>query len=110
MTKPVRRAVTILLVALGTPSIFLALALLPPGSWLIEVFLAPGIALAPILGALVPGKLVLWLVPEGGATAGALLAVAGSSLSWALLAAGIFVLVARKIGSKERGPGILFSG
>ena len=74
-----------------------------PGSVLTGLFMAPAIPLVPILGPLVPGRLMDHLIPGGGAPAGVMLIVTSALLGWAAAATCMF-LVGRRVKLRRSRP------
>lgn len=55
----------------------------------VEFFIAPAQLLLPIIGSVIPTRLVYSLTPDGGALAGVLLVVACAFLFWSVVFGGI---------------------
>jgi predicted cobalt transporter CbtA len=65
--------------------LFVLGVLLFPASLPTKIFFAPAGLFLPMVGRLVPSRVIYALVPDGGAPAGALLVVASSLVFWLLL-------------------------
>jgi hypothetical protein len=51
----------------------------------VAVFSAPARLVVPIIGPVIPSRLIYWLIPEGGAPAGILLILIAAVLFWSTL-------------------------
>jgi hypothetical protein len=63
----------------------LAFALEPLFGSAVMVYVAPAGMLVPVIGPLIPSKLLYWLVPDGGAPAGALLVGGCALFFWTIV-------------------------
>ncbi len=89
---------------LGTVVVVMLLAfLIFPRSAVTAFALAPGLALAPVLGPIMPGGVIDRLVPEGGPGAAVLLFLVGACLAWGVIGGAIAELVAWRLRVRRRG-------
>ena len=89
-------------VSFAIAGLVLAFALAPFLGGAVMVYVAPAGMLVPVIGPLIPSKVLYWLVPDGGAPAGVLLIGVCALIFWTL-AFGVahFAWVSLRPGEKD---------
>ena len=93
-------------VFLAIAGFVLTFALAPFFGSAVLAYVAPAGMLVPVIGPLIPSKVVYWLVPDGGAPAGALLVGVCALFFWTIVfGVAHFAWVSlRRAGTDSKSP------